>query len=220
MTGLPSVLGANISGSMATGLPWPIGAETTEDTVFGVYGGMIQKVKKAKEAFGKGDTFRGITEVSPEVLRNPLVAAMESQFGKEMFGTPGFATTTRGKVMEDTEGKPIRIKGTEVALKAIGFNPTESAREREMNQTIKRQETWASEAKASAGEEYRIARLNNRPDALKNMMMAVKDINQGIKSRGISQLVPPATVSKIIAASRESKTKQMRKEMRYKREEL
>ena len=220
MTGLPSVLGANISGSLATGLPWPIGAETPEDTVFGVYGGMIQKVKKAKEAFGKGDTFRGMTEVSPEVLRNPLVAARESQFGKEMFGTPGFATTTRGKVMEDTEGKPIRIKGTEVALKAIGFNPTESAREREMNQTIKRQETWASEAKASAGEEYRIARLNNRPDALKNMMMAVKDINQGIKSRGISQLVPPATVSKIIAASRESKTKQMRKEMRYKREEL
>jgi hypothetical protein len=220
MTGLPSVLGANISGSLAIGLPYPIGSETPEDTIFGVYGGMMEKGKRAGQAFGREDYMRGLTEVSPEVLRNPIVAARESRFGKEVFGTPGFTTTPRGKIVYDEEGKPLRIKGTEVALKTLGFNPAEFSRQREKEQTVKRQTAWVAEEKRDAGEEYRVARLKGDPKALKNMMDRVKEINQKIKSRDLRHLVPPATVAKIIQSSKESMTKTRIREQKYKHGEL
>lgn len=220
MSGLPSVIGANISGSLAIGLPYPIGSETPEDTIFGVYGGMFQKAKRAGEAIGRGDITRAATEVLPEFIRNPAVAMRESEFGKEMMEQPGFATTPRGRAILNAEGKPIQIKGHEVALKALGFNPTESAREREMNQTIKRQEAWTAEKKADAGERYRIAKIKKDPNALKDLMANVKEINAGIRSRGIERLVPLTSVSKIIQSSRQVRGKQQMREMAYKRNEL
>jgi hypothetical protein len=220
MTGLPSVLGANISGSLAVGLPWPIGSETPEDTIFGVYGGMLQKGKRAAYALGRGDTRRAIAEISPEVLRTPLVAARESKFGEEYLGGTGYATTVRGRPIYDESGKPLRMKGTEVALKSLGFNPTEYAREKEMDQTIRRQEIWVSEEKADISETYRIARLRKDPDALRDMMKSVRELNAKIRSRGIQRLVPLASVSRIIQSSREVKGKKQRREQAYKQLEL
>jgi hypothetical protein len=220
MSGLPSVIGANISGSVAVGLPYPIGSETPEDTIFGVYGGMAQKAKRAGEAVGRGDITRAATELMPEFLRNPAVALRESEFGKETLGYPGFATTPRGQAMLDEEGKPIQIKGHEVALKALGFNPTESARKREKIQTIKRQEAWVADKKAEAGERYRIAKIKKDPDILKDLMANVKEINHGIRSRGLEKLVTLTSVSKIIQSSRQIRGKQQMREMAYKREQL
>jgi hypothetical protein len=48
------------------------------------------------------------------------------------------------------------------------------------------------------------------------MMNSVREINEGIRSRGIEKLVPMATVAKIIESSRQSKTKQQIREQRYK----
>jgi hypothetical protein len=219
MSGLPSVLGANISGSLAVGLPWPIGSETPEDTVFGVYGGMLQKAKRSAQAMGRGDIGRAATEMAPEFMRNPIVAARESETGKAL-GFPGFASTPGGRPQYDEDGKPIQVKGSEAALKFFGFNPTERAREGEKNQTILRQEAWAADKKRAAGERYRIAKIKGDPDALKDLAANVVEINQGIRNRGLEKLIPLTSVSKIITSSRQVMGAKQRRELGYKRDEL
>lgn len=218
MNGLPAMLGANISGSLAMGVPFM--GETPADTIYGVYGGMATKIKRAGEAAARGDKYRVFSNLAPEVLRSPIVAAEESKIGKELFGTPGYSTTTRGRPVYDETGKPLSLGTGEAMLKAVGFSPTENAAQKSKDQTIRRQESWAAEAKADAAETYRIARINKDKDALKNLMRAVKEINDGIRSRGIQNLVPLTSVAKIIQASKESQTKQQRREQRYKRVEL
>ena len=218
VNGLPALMGANLSGSLAIGIPfW---GETPTDSIFGVYGGMKKKFALAGEAIVRGDLARATQNLSPEFLRGPLVAAEESGAGKALFGTPGFATTTRGRPIYDEQGRPLSMGVGEAAVKMLGFQPTGYAREKEKGQTIKRLESWASEAKTDAAESYRVSRINKDPAALKNMMKAVKEINQGIRSRGIEKLVPLASVSRIVAQSREKKGVKERREMRFKATEL
>jgi hypothetical protein len=214
MNGIPAMLGMNMSGSLAIGVPFM--GETPQDTVYGVYGGQYQKMKRAGEAATRGDWYRFSANMAPEFARGPIVAAEESKIGKEVFGTPGVASTTRGRPVYDEQGKPLSMGTGEAIAKAAGFQPTEFARQKEKDQTVRRQEAWAAEAKTDAAETYRIARLNQKPDALKNMMNSVREINEGIRSRGIEKLVPMATVAKIIESSRQSKTKQAIREQRYK----
>ena len=218
MNGLPAMLGANISGSLAMGVPFM--GETPADTIYGVYGGMATKIKRAGEAAARGDKYRVFANLAPEVLRSPIVAAEESKIGKELFGTPGYSTTTRGRPVYDETGKPLSLGTGEAMLKAVGFSPTENAAQKSKDQTIRRQESWAAEAKADAAETYLVARVNGDKDALKNLMRDVKEINTGIRSRGIQNLVPLTSVAKVIQASKQSKTKQQLREQRYKRVEL
>jgi hypothetical protein len=218
ISGLPAVLGANISGSIATGLPWPIGANSPEDSIFGVWGGMAQKIGRTAQALGRGDLNRAITEGSPEFMRNPRVAARESEIGKTLFGTPGYATNPRGRAMLDENGKPITIGAKEAVLKTVGFNPTEYARAKEKNQTIIRQETWANEAKQEVSERYRIALINKDPNAVRDMMKNVANVNKQIRSRGLQMLVPPLTVSRVVQNSREVRGKKLAKETAYRQQ--
>jgi hypothetical protein len=218
ISGLPAVLGANISGSIATGLPWPISANSPEDSIFGVWGGMAQKIGRTAQALGRGDLNRAITEGSPEFMRNPRVAARESEIGKTLFGTPGYATNPRGRAMLDENGKPITIGAKEAVLKTVGFNPTEYARAKEKNQTIIRQETWANEAKQEVSERYRIAVINKDPNAVRDMMKNVADVNKQIRSRGLQMLVPPLTVSRVVQNSREVRGKKLARETAYRQQ--
>jgi len=108
----------------------------------------------------------------------------------------------------------------ETLAKSLGFNPTETSREKEMNQTVLRQESWAAERKADIGEKYRIARIKKDPNALKDLMAEVRSLNRDIRSRGLEKLVPLTSVAKVIQSSKQSKTKKMRREQRYKAAEL
>lgn len=218
MNGLPALFGANLSGSLAIGVPFM--GEDSLATLGGVYEGQLKKMGQAVEAAGRKDYYRVATNMAPEFLRNPLVAAEESEIGRKAFGTPGVSSTTRGRMIYDENGKPLSMSAGQAALKTVGFTPTEIARQREKDQIVRRQETYIQELKTDAGEKYRIARLNGEPKALSNMMKDVKEINTKIKDRGLDGLVPRATVQKIIAASKESQTKKQIKEARYKRTEL
>ncbi len=218
MNGLPALLGANISGSIALGIPFM--GEDSLATIGGVYEGQLVKFDRAAEAVGRGDWYRVSTNLAPEFMRNPLVAAEESTLGRDIFGTPGVSTTTRGRPVYDESGKPLSMTTGQAITKTLGFNPTEIGRQKEKDQTIRRQETYVQELKTDAGERYRIARINGDPKALSKMMAEVKDINKKIKDRGLESLVPRATVQKIIEASRESQTKKQSREMAYKKTEL
>lgn len=220
VSGLPSVLGANFSGSLAVGLPWPIGASSPEDSIFGVWSGVATKAKRSVQAFAHGDINRGITEISPEFMRAPRVALRESEIGKKLLGTPGYATNIRGHAILGEDGKPISMSAWEAALKAMGFNPTDYARAKEKTQNIVRQTAWVNDLKQNVAERYRTARLNNDPDATKDMLANVKEVNAKIRSRNLQRLVKPLKVSNVIKSAKPKIGVRQRREMLYKREEL
>jgi hypothetical protein len=215
MSGLPAVLGGNISGSLAIGVPF-IGDQNSLDSVTGVWAGMGKKLRMAGEAALRGDPYRMATNLTPEFLRNPIVALTESDFGKETFGFRGHATTPQGMPSYDASGKPLKLSGMEVPLKFIGFQPTGYAREREIEQTVKKQVMWANNKKKNISESYRIDRIQNDPDAQKTMLNAVKELNAKIKENNIP--VPRANVSTIIKNSRETKSLQKRRELSRRQE--
>jgi hypothetical protein len=150
-------------------------------------------------------------------MRGPIVAAEESGIGKERFGTPGYTSTARGRAVYDKAGKPLSLGPGEAIAKAAGFTPTANAEEKELSQTVRRQESWAAEKKADAAEAYRVARVQGDPNAMKDLMTAVREINTGIKSRGLQKLVPLTSVGKIIQNSRQMKGAKERREQAYKR---
>jgi len=208
MSGLPAVLGANISGSMSIGLPF-IGGGIEE--AGGVYSGLATKALRAAEAAGRGDVYRVMTNLTPEFLRNPIVALTESDFGKDVLGTRGYATTPQGKISYDSSGKPLSLTGGEVALKAIGFQPTRYAKERDIEQTVKAQVLWATDQKKNIAETYNIDKLENDPNKLKKLVRSVRELNAKITENKIP--IPKAKVSIIIKNSKSTKNLQKRREL-------
>ena len=213
--GIPALLGANISGSLAIGIPFM--GEDALESIGGVYWGQATKLKRAGEAAMRGDKYRILSNLLPEFLRAPIIAAEESGIGRELLGTPGYASTVRGRPIYDESGKPLSMGVGQAAIRALGFQPTEISRQRELTNIAKQQEAWASKKKATAAERYRIARIQKKPDALKTLFRDVKEINEAIRSRGLRRLVPLASVSKVIQSSRQVKTAKEKREMAYKR---
>ena len=220
VSGLPSVLGANFSGSLSIGLPWPIGASSPGDSIFGVWAGVATKIGRSAQALSHGDLNRGITEISPEFFRAPRVALRESDIGKKILGTPGYATNIRGHAILGEDGKPISMSAWEAALKTMGFNPTDYARAKEKTQNVVRQTAWVNDLKQNVAERYRAARLNNDPNATKDMMANVREVNKKIRSRNLQRLVTPLKVSNVIKSASIKIGTRQRREMMYKRTEL
>jgi hypothetical protein len=214
MGGLPAVLGGNISGSLAIGVPF-MNVDPSA-TVFGVYEGMGVKAKRAAEAALRGDPYRAVANMTPEFLRNPVVALTESDFGKEYLGSRGFATTPQGKVSYASTGKALSYTGGEAVLKTIGFQPTRISKEREIEQTVKAQMLWADEKKKNIAETLNIDKLQNDPKAMQKMFKAVQEINADIRERNIP--VPLAKVSTILKNARDIKNLRKRRELKRRQE--
>lgn len=215
MGGIPAVLGGNISGSLAIGVPF---MGTNPDSIFGVWGGLKEKGKRAVEAAKRGDYYRVATNVSPEFIRNPVVALTESDFGRQTLGTRGFATTPQGMPSYASSGKPLSLTGGEALWKAAGFQPTRYAKEREIEQSVKVQILWAKEQKKNISETLKIDRLQNDPNAMRTMMTSVNKLNKKIRDNKIPE--PPAVMSRIIQASKATKNLQKRRELSRRNELL
>jgi hypothetical protein len=211
------MLGANLSASLAIGLPF---TESAEQTIGGVYAGQYQKMKRAYQALKRNDYARAAQNIFPEFARAALMAVEQSQFGKDVFGRPGMAVSPTGEPILNAQGKPLSMTTPQAALKALGFNPTDYGREQEMNQIIRRQEKWVTEKKANIAQTLKFDRLNGDPNALTKAKKATDELKQGIKDRGIQDLVPHFTFTDIVKASKKKPGAKERREARYKREEL
>jgi hypothetical protein len=77
-----------------------------------------------------------------------------------------------------------------------------------------------NDLKQNVAERYRTARLNNDPDATKDMLANVKEVNAKIRSRNLQRLVKPLKVSNVIKSAKPKIGVRQRWEMLYKREEL
>jgi len=106
-------MGINISGSLKIGIPL-IGSGTPQDNVYGVYGGMARKALNSMSAVEREDDLRALEFASPAFIEAILKAYRMSEMG---------ATTPRGKIITDEEGKPIRLGTGEGIAQAAGFRP-------------------------------------------------------------------------------------------------
>ena len=122
MAGIPALMGIDISGSLKVGLPFTslAGAQgTPADTVYGVYAGLGKKGLNAMSAAEREDYLRALEFASPSFMEAALKAIRMADQG---------ATTARGKVLTDEQGKPIQLGTGEAIAQAAGFRPERLAR--------------------------------------------------------------------------------------------
>ncbi len=113
MEGVPALIGVDLSGSLKIGLPKPTLAGTQE-TVYGVYGGLFDKGQRVLDAISREDFMRALESGSPAALENVLKAyRMASEA----------ATTPKGKLMFDEQGRPIQLTAGEAIGQGVGFRP-------------------------------------------------------------------------------------------------
>ncbi len=122
VAGLPALLGqidgmvgVDLSGSLRIGLPRL--SEPTQgvsETVFGVWGGLGKKLSGAYESAGRDDYMRAVEFASPAFVENILKAIRMNTMG---------ATTPAGKVLFDSQGRPIKETAGEAAAQMMGFRP-------------------------------------------------------------------------------------------------
>jgi hypothetical protein len=114
MAGIPALMGIDISGSLKMGLPFTslAGAQGTPgDTVYRVYAGLGKKGLNAMSAAEREDYLRALEFASPAFIEAALKAYRTADRG---------ATTARGKVLTDEQGKPIQLgTGEAIAQAAV-----------------------------------------------------------------------------------------------------
>ncbi|MCE5212658.1 MAG: PLxRFG domain-containing protein [Deltaproteobacteria bacterium] len=205
MYGLPSVFGANISGSLSIGMPG-IGQGTPADTVFGVWGGLTQKGKNAIQSIGAGDYSRAMEEVSPEVLRSAIAAYR--------MGTAP-ATTRTGKPLFDKEGKPLQLNTREAIIRGLGIQPTRYSDETSQARSVQVIEKYYLDKHQGIINEFRISKGKKDSNAMKDLMKKVVEYNKDIKDKDVVGLIKPMKLSQAINASRSTPSKKQIAEERY-----
>ena len=91
-----------------------LGSGTPGDMTYGVYGGLFPKGLNAMSAAEREDYLRSLEFASPAFIEAVLKAYRMADQG---------ATTPRGKMITDEQGKPIRLGAPEAAAQAMGFRP-------------------------------------------------------------------------------------------------
>jgi len=118
MQGLPALIGFDLSGSIKIGIPIPGIGGPVQDSVFGVWGGLIDKGVQAVNSASNGDYARMVEAMAPVGAEAPLKAARLSKQG---------VRTASGKPILDEKGRPIVPTTTETVGQAIGFRPARMA---------------------------------------------------------------------------------------------
>jgi hypothetical protein len=148
MEGLPALIGVDLSGSLKVGLP-KLSLRGTEETVYGVYGGLFDKGQKVLDAFSRDDILRAIESGSPAFIENLFKAYRMYEEG---------ATTPRGKIIYDAEGKPIQLTAGEALGQAAGFRPERLAKAGMEKRVLSNIEEHYKDIRDDLYAKYRLAR--------------------------------------------------------------
>jgi hypothetical protein len=220
--GLPALAGANISGSLAMGIPfadWMTGGSASS-TVFGVVGGMGEKIAKGINYGLKGEFYRAGESLAPEMLASPMKAMRTSEIGKEYLGTTGYDTTSKGKPKFDENGKPLSMDTGDVIAKMMGFNPSGYSMKNEAQRSASNIEEYFSDWKTSIYETYRAGRTSNDPKAISKALRQIREYNQAIIDKGAMGLISRIKMSNVVKASKIEMSKKQKREAQYKRNYL
>lgn len=187
MEGLPAILGADLTGSLKIGIP-----TVSFSDVYGVYGGMYDKGKKAIDSFQRADIYRGIESLMPAFLESPMKAYRMATEG---------ATTPTGKTMFDEQGQPIELTPGETIAQTFGFRPERISVLGKEKRSLANVEKHYADQRDDLYAKLRMAKGENRTDVLKQ----IRDYNLEVqKYKGV---IPPIKQEMIRNALRQKPEK-------------
>lgn len=171
MEGLPAVLGADLTGSLKIGLP-----TISSSDVYGVYGGLFDKGKKAVDSFQRADIYRGIESLMPTFAEAPMKAYRMATEG---------ATGPTGKIMFDEKGQPVTLTPGEAVAQTVGFRPERISVLGKEKRSLANLEQHYSGQRDDLYARLRLAKGIERTDVLKQ----IRDYNLEVqKYKGV---IPP-----------------------------
>jgi hypothetical protein len=185
MAGIPAIMRIDISGSLKTGIP--LVGETTADTVYGVYGGLGQKLVNAKDSASRGDALRAVEFASPAFMEAVLKAYRIADVD---------ATNAKGKLLTDEKGVPIRYSAGEAAAQALGFRPERMARISREHWTMENVKKYFAEKRNDLYARIRLAKTEEESQTvIRNMQRFNMEAR---KYRGV---IPPVAASSLRQAA-------------------
>jgi hypothetical protein len=192
MTGIPALLGIDISGSLKIGIPLG-GSGTPQDTIYGVYGGLARKSLNAMSAVEREEYLRAAEFASPAFIEAVLKAYRMSDTG---------ATTPRGKVITDEQGKPIRLGARERIAQAAGFRPERLGSISGEHRTMENVQAHFREKRDDLYSRHRLART---PEEKRRVIRDTQKFNmEARKYRGV---ITPITASSMGQAAQQKPEK-------------
>jgi len=186
MEGLPAILGADLTGSLKIGIP-----TVSFSDVYGVYGGMYDKGKKAIDSFQRADIYRGIETLLPVFMEAPMKGYRMATKG---------ATTPTGKIMFD-EGKPIKLTPAETVAQALAFRPERISVIGKEKRSLANLKQHYSGIRDDFYSKLRIATPQDRNGILKQ----IRDYN--LEVQRYKGIIPPITQEMIRKALRQKPEK-------------
>jgi hypothetical protein len=144
---------------------------------------VLQKFVKAKEAIERDDTLRAIEFASPAFLEAVLKAYRMAEQD---------ATTPRGKIMTDEQGKPIKLDTGEAVTQGIGFRPERMSQISGEHRTMQNVKSYFNDKRDDLYARYRLAKSDeDRKAAIRDMQ---KFNMEAPKYRGV---IPPITMTSL-----------------------
>lgn len=174
MAGIPALVGVDLSGSFKIGLPKP-SIPGLIDSMFGVWGGLGNKVENAWDAYRTKDFKRLVESLSPVAYENVLRARREYAFG---------ATTPMGMPIYTETGEPLKLTLTEAMLKAFGFRPTRIAYEQRAMRVSQNVANFFRERKKEIYASIRKALTENDDEMMADAIERANKLNERIAKYG------------------------------------
>jgi hypothetical protein len=192
MQGIPALLGVDLSGSLRTGVPFK---EGVSQTAYGVYGGLYRKAIKGFNSVMAGDYLRGVENLSPLFIENPMKAVRMATEG---------ATTSTGKTVFDAYGKPIRLELGEMVSQMAGLRPARTAELSQEHQTYSNVQQYFKSEKDSIYQEFRLAKTSEDRQAV---MKKVREYNRdAVKYRGAVPIITGDTLKRALTQKPDKRT--------------
>ena len=134
MNGIPAALfDINISRSVAPSLPIiseVVASGDISKAMGGVVGASVVRAGRSIDAFGRGDTLRGVENF-------PLLPQGAANFVNAYRQNTEGVTTAAGKPVMSTEDEPLKMSTGEALTKAVlGANPQRVAREQDIRDSV------------------------------------------------------------------------------------
>jgi ribosomal protein S15P/S13E len=188
MAGIPALMGIDISGSLKGGIPLA-GSGTPQDTIYGVYGGLARKGLNSMSAVEREDYLRAMEFASPAFIEAVLKAYRMAETG---------ATTPKGKVITDEQGKSIRLGAGEAIAQATGFRPERLARVSGEHWTMENVQKHFKEKRDDLYSRYRLART------LDEKQRVIRDMQRfNMEARKYRGVIPPITATSMGQATQQ-----------------
>jgi len=183
MSGVPTLIGVDLSGTVKITPPVPFIGQGTSNTVWGVWGGLADKGSKAIDSALNGDWARAIESAAPTGLESPLKALRGA--------TEGVRGQTNRPVVDEM-GRPVKLTTGETIAQTLAMRPARVAAlssERRVEANI---ETYFTEKRKDIYSNVRVAKTT---DDWAKVIKQVQTFN--VKAMGYKGAISPITMDSI-----------------------